>query len=77
WEKAILTGSLGAYLLEQIGAEDWRQSAGLLMIMQGQMGVEVFRGMLAGLRGKIIPLIGVDGYDYIPQLLVKYRELME
>lgn len=76
WEKAIYTAALGAYLLEQIGAGEWRQAAGLLVILQGQIGMEVFPGLLAQQRAKIIPIIGIDGYDYIPQLLVKYRESM-
>lgn len=75
-EQTIYTGSLGAYLLEQIGSNDWRKPAGLLTILQGQMGVEAFQNLLAQQRSKIIPIIGVDGYDYIPQLLEKYRESM-
>lgn len=73
-EKTIYTGSLGAYLLEQIGSDEWRKPAGLLTILQGQMGVEAFQAALARVRSQIIPVIGVDGYDYIPQLLEKYRE---
>jgi len=73
-QKAIYTGSLGAYLLEQIGSNDWRQAAGLLTILQGQFGAEAFHSLLAQQRSKIIPVIGVDGYDYIPQLLEKYRD---
>jgi len=76
WEKAIYSGSLGAYLLEQIGSNDWRKPAGLLSILQGQLGVEAFQALLGSQRSKIIPVIGVDGYDYIPQLLKKYRESM-
>jgi hypothetical protein len=75
-EKAIYTGSLGAYLLEQINSDDWRKPAGLLTILQGQMGSEAFQAMLGQQRSKIIPIIGVDGYDYIPQLLQKYRDSM-
>lgn len=75
-EQTILTGSLGAYLLEQIGSNDWRQPAGLLTIIQGQIGVEAFQARLEQQRSKIIPLIGVDGYDYIPQLLQRYRDSM-
>jgi len=73
FEKAIYTGSLAAYLLEQIGSEDWRQPAGLLTILQGQIGVEAFQTLLGQQRAKIIAVIGVDGYDYLPQLLGKYR----
>jgi tetratricopeptide (TPR) repeat protein len=46
FEKAIYSGSLGAYLLEQIGSNDWRQPAGLLTILQGQLGVEAFQTLL-------------------------------
>ncbi len=75
-EKAIYTGSLGAYLLEQIGSKDWRSTAGLLTILQGQMGTEAFQALLQQQRRNIIAFIGVDGYDYIPQLLEKYRDFM-
>ncbi|NEO97311.1 MAG: tetratricopeptide repeat protein [Symploca sp. SIO2E9] len=73
-EQAVYTGCLGAYLLEQIGSNDWRQPAGLLAILQGQLGMEAFQNLLMQQRSKIIPLIGIDGYEYIPQLLAKYRE---
>ncbi|MCL1470793.1 tetratricopeptide repeat protein [Argonema antarcticum] len=72
-EKAIYTGSLGMYILEQIYSPQWRQTAGLLTILQGQIGKEAFQNVLNKYRSKIIPLIGVDGYDYIPELLVKYQ----
>ncbi|HBB33606.1 MAG TPA: hypothetical protein DDZ80_00705 [Cyanobacteria bacterium UBA8803] len=75
-ETTIYTGSLGAYLLEQIGADDWRQPAGLLTILQGQIGAAACQAILAQQRSKIIAVIGVDGYDYIPQLLQKYRDSM-
>jgi tetratricopeptide (TPR) repeat protein len=73
-EQAIFAGSFGMYLLEQIGAIEWRQSAGLLTILQGQMGAEYFKQSLAKSRANIIPAIGVDGYDYIPELLEKYQQ---
>ncbi|MEO8892972.1 MAG: tetratricopeptide repeat protein, partial [Coleofasciculaceae cyanobacterium] len=74
FEQAIFSGSLGAYLLEQIGSDDWRKPVGLLTILQGQLGIEAFQALLSKQRARIIPVIGVDGYDYIPQLLQKYRE---
>jgi hypothetical protein len=40
------------------------------------MGVEAFQVLLEQQRPKIIAVIGVDGYDYIPQLLEKYRDSM-
>ncbi|HEY9821978.1 MAG TPA: tetratricopeptide repeat protein [Candidatus Sericytochromatia bacterium] len=76
YEQAIYTGSLGAYLLEQIGSDDWRKPAGLLTILKGQWGDEAFQALLSRERTKIIAVIGVDGYDYIPQLLEKYRDSM-
>jgi tetratricopeptide (TPR) repeat protein len=73
-DRAIFAGCLGMYTLEQIGAMEWRQSAGLLTILRGQMGAESFKQSLAKSRANIIPAIGVDGYDYIPELLEKYQQ---
>src|SRR5919202_3521796 len=73
-EQAIFAGSLGMYTLEQIGAAEWRQSAGLLTILRGQMGAESFKESLAKSRASIIPAIGVDGYAYISELLEKYQQ---
>ncbi|WP_138503410.1 tetratricopeptide repeat protein [Nostoc sp. PA-18-2419] len=73
-EKTIYTGSLGMYLLNQIGSREWRQPAGLLTILQGQIGTEDFQKLLQQHRSKIIVLIGVDGYDYIPNLLEIYKQ---
>jgi tetratricopeptide (TPR) repeat protein len=73
-EKAIYTGGLGMYLLEQIASNEWRQPAGLLTILQGQTGKETFQNYLQQQRAKIIAIIGVDGYDYIPQLLMQYQQ---
>ena len=72
-QKAIYTGSLGMYLLEQISSPQWRQSAGLLTILRGQMGAEAFQNALRHYRSQIIAIIGVDGYDYIPKVLEKYQ----
>ncbi|MGF1499746.1 MAG: tetratricopeptide repeat protein [Elainellaceae cyanobacterium] len=70
---AILTGCLGMYLLHQIDSEQWRQPAGIVSILQGQMGEAAFRQALEQQRGQMLPLIGVDGYDYLPTLLEDYR----
>ncbi len=72
-ETAIYTACLGMYLLNQIASNEWRKAAGLLIILQGQIGKEGFVKALQGFRSRIISLIGVDGYDYIPQLLEEYR----
>ena len=73
YEKAVYTGSLGMYLLEQIASEEWRQPAALLTIIRGQLGADKFHLLLQQNRPKMIAVIGVDGYDYIPELLVKYQ----
>ena len=73
-EQAIFAGCLGMYTLEQIGAMEWRKSAGLLTILRGQMGADAFKESLTKSRSQIIPVIGVDGYDYIPELLEKYQQ---
>ena len=70
---AITYGSLGMYLLNQINSVEWRQVAGLLSILQGQIGQEEFKTILGQQRSQIIGLIGVDGYDYLPQLLEEYK----
>lgn len=72
-EMAIVTGSLGMYLLHQIGSEQWRQPAGILSILQGQIGTEQFQAVLDKYRAQFLPLIGVDGYDYLPVLLQEYQ----
>ncbi|HEY9859430.1 MAG TPA: hypothetical protein V6D16_07985, partial [Candidatus Obscuribacterales bacterium] len=72
-EKSVYSGCLGMYLLEQIASNEWRQPAGLLMILQGQMGEAGFQAALEQHRRQIASVIGVDGYDHIPQLLEQYR----
>ncbi|WP_448570296.1 tetratricopeptide repeat protein [Trichothermofontia sp.] len=72
-EQAIALGCLGLYLLEQMAAVTWRRVAGLLTIIQGQVGVEAFWQQVAQVRSAIVPVIGVDGYDYLPQVLTEYQ----
>ena len=76
YEKAVYTGSLGMYLLDQIASQEWQKPASLLSIIRGQIGIEKFQLLLQRNRQKMIAIIGVDGYDYIPTLLVKYQEDM-
>ncbi|MDY6781297.1 MAG: tetratricopeptide repeat protein [Cyanobacteriota bacterium] len=71
--KTVAHAALGMYLLHQLGAGEWRQPAGLLLVLQGKWGEEVFEGALKEGRSQIISAIGIDGYDYIPQLLEEYR----
>ena len=71
---AITYGSLGMYLLHQINSVEWRQVAGLLSILQGQIGQEEFNSILGQKRSQIISLIGVDGFDHLTKLLEEYKQ---
>jgi tetratricopeptide (TPR) repeat protein len=70
--QAIQMAGLGMYLLEQMGSTSWRQAAGLLTVLRGQLGEAEFQSMLAQQRAAIIGAIGVDGYDHLPILLHQY-----
>ena len=71
-KNSIYHGCLGSYLLKQINSLEWRKSAGLITIIKGQLGDSSFDQLLSEMRSQIIAVIGVDGYDYIPQLLTEY-----
>ncbi|NEQ24329.1 MAG: hypothetical protein F6K28_35450, partial [Microcoleus sp. SIO2G3] len=73
-QQSILTASLGMYLLEQSGSTSWRQSAGLLTVWMGQLGEENFFKLLEQNRAAIVSVIGIDGYDYLPELLRHYQQ---
>ena len=76
-EMAIYTGCLGMYLLHQINSQQWRQPAGILSILYGQIGSESFQTILAQYRSRFLQQIGVDGFDYLPKLLAEYRRSLE
>ncbi len=76
-EKAIYTGCLGMYLLHQIQSQQWRQPAGIVSILSGQVGAETFQSVLTQYRPQFLQLIGVDGYDYLPTLLLDYQRSLE
>lgn len=71
--QALYAACLATYLLAQIQSTDWRQPAGLWMILQGQLGDEAMQSTIAAYRSKLIALIGVDGYDHLPDLLNEYK----
>ena len=73
FERAIYTASLGMYILNQIASREWHKPARLLSILQNQLGEEGFKQSLGKNRPKMISFIGVDGYDYIPELIEEYR----
>ena len=73
FERAIYTASLGMYILNQIASREWYKPAKLLSILQNQLGEAGFKQSLGKNRPKMISFIGVDGYDYIPELIEEYR----
>ncbi len=73
FERAVYTGCLGMYLLNQISSREWYKPASLLTRLQAQLGEEGFQKALQESRPRIIAVIGVDGFDYIPELLEKYK----
>jgi tetratricopeptide (TPR) repeat protein len=68
YQTAVYYACLGMYQLYQINAPEWRQSAGLMMVIQGQMGVEEFQELVNSYRDRFLPIIGLDGFDYLPTL---------
>lgn len=73
-ELAVYHGCLGMYLLQQQNNLQWQQAAALMMILQGKLGVEQFNTILSQYRSKIIAQIGIDGFDYLPELIEQYRQ---
>lgn len=71
-EMAVFHGCLGMYLLHQINSAQWRQAAGILSIISGQIGTENFRQILRQYQPQLLQQIGVDGVDYLPILLNQY-----
>jgi tetratricopeptide (TPR) repeat protein len=74
FEKAIATGCLGMYLLHQINAQQWQYPASILNILYGQLGPDPFQQILSTFRPQLMQQIGTDGYDYLPKLLLLYRQ---
>ncbi|MDZ8183935.1 MAG: tetratricopeptide repeat protein [Nostoc sp. ChiSLP02] len=72
-ETAVYNSWLGMYILEEIIAVEWRQAAGLLTILQSKLGHEVVEQVLVNSQKNMIKFIGVDGYDYLPELLEEYK----
>ncbi len=73
-DLAVYYGCLGMYLLEQQGNQHWQQAAALVMILKGKLGDDKFQDILGQNRSKIIAKIGVDGFDYLPTLIERYRQ---
>jgi tetratricopeptide (TPR) repeat protein len=72
--KVIYAASIAMYYLDRINSRDWRHAAGLLTVLQGQMG-EAFAASLEQQRMELVAAIGMAGYEHIPKLLQHYRHL--
>jgi tetratricopeptide (TPR) repeat protein len=70
---ALVYAALGMYQLHQIEAREWRKSAGLLRILCGGQDLETAVGAV---RSQLLPVIGVDGYDYLPEIMTEYGRSM-
>jgi Tetratricopeptide repeat len=68
---AVVYAALGMYQLHQIEAREWRQAAGLLRVLCSGQDLEL---VLAAVRSQLIPVIGVDGYDYLPEIIAEYDQ---
>jgi tetratricopeptide (TPR) repeat protein len=70
---ALFYAALGMYQLHQIEAREWRRSAGLLRILCSGQELAV---ALSAVRSQLLPVIGVDGYDYLPEIMAEYGRSM-
>ncbi|MGB3493401.1 MAG: tetratricopeptide repeat protein [Elainellaceae cyanobacterium] len=76
-EQAVVAGCVGMYLLHQIDTDQWRQPAGIVSILHGQMGTDLFNSVLQKNRPHFLKQIGVDGYDFLPELIDEYQQSLE
>jgi hypothetical protein len=58
---------------EQITAVEWRDVADLLTILRSKLGDEAVQQLMVNYQTNIMKFIGMDGYDYLPQLLEEYE----
>ncbi len=72
-EEAVYFGVVAMHLLARIDSPDWRQAAGLISILQGQLGEAAFENILDKYRRQLIPIMSMEGYDNVLGLLATYR----
>ncbi|TRU86532.1 MAG: tetratricopeptide repeat protein [Microcystis novacekii Mn_MB_F_20050700_S1] len=73
FEQAIYMGCLGMYWLHEIGATEWRQAASLLTVIRGK-NIPEFEQTFSQERSSLIKSLGVEGYQYISEILSKYQQ---
>jgi tetratricopeptide (TPR) repeat protein len=69
YTASVFFAAVGMYGLYHLRAKEWRQAAGVLSILEGQLGVAGL--MLA--QEKIVEALGPEGYDSLADLLAEYR----
>jgi tetratricopeptide (TPR) repeat protein len=77
YASIVFCGCLGMYQLHQIGAMEWQRIAILMQKVRAEMGEPAFQNCLNLHRSSLLPEIGVDGFDYIPNLLSDSRPFPE
>jgi tetratricopeptide (TPR) repeat protein len=76
WDRAVYLTAVGMYYLDSVASPEWRQAAGLLTVLQGQMG-DRFAITFQELESEIVAAIGHEGLEHIPALLARYRHPAE
>jgi tetratricopeptide (TPR) repeat protein len=66
---ALFYALLSLYQLHQVGSREWRSAAGLVRIIQAGQDLLVIG---ATVRERLLPWIGIDGYDYLPTIMAEY-----
>lgn len=76
-DEAIAAAAIGAWWFAQIGSEQWRQGARLLVLLQGQLGEVAFAEALARSHRARLAAIGPEGCEGIDDLLQTYRNSLD
>jgi tetratricopeptide (TPR) repeat protein len=71
-DKALYMTTIGMYYLERVESREWRQAAGLLVVIQGKLG-DRYDSAIAEVEADIVTIIGREGFEHIPVLLAQYR----
>jgi tetratricopeptide (TPR) repeat protein len=71
-EQAVYLATIALYYLDSVESTEWRQAAGLLVVLHGKIG-DRLPAVMAEFRMKIVAMIGEEGLNHIPVLLERYR----
>jgi tetratricopeptide (TPR) repeat protein len=76
-DEAIAAAAIGSWWFAQIGSEQWRQGARLLVLLQGQLGEVAFAEALARSHRARLAAIGPEGCEGLDDLLQTYRDSLD